>query len=432
MSTTTAPDRRKRSSRKRGGGSRRKRGGGGQLQLHQTKVTFRNISVKFETAKQILIMISEMIDKVNEESKLLPIKLEAKSIERIVKIEEMVAAEQAKQQTTPGEESKSQDVETKDTAGDSNDAPHKTMADIVAGLNKDSVGPFIAARVLYVVPPKSSRRRGVKNGCAYLVFTPPPPPPPTQPKVGDTAGLKIQEVENDSNGKEDDTTADSNAKQKSSEEPMDQPAAPQQYNQAERSRLTAIAKLQLIQSIEALAAHAEIDAKSEQVYGECQVEASTSGKAWRDKESGNRDRREGTIENTSDYKQFFNKQSKALEERQSRPKPAPGGGSISTNGENGENEEKLSAIVMHLRAKHKEQNQRKKAKKKANKEAKKGSKSQASGSTTNNSNRDSKNRTSSKGGSGGARGKSRRENSKNKSGSGVKGPVVLMKTSQNG
>jgi len=415
--------RRKRSSRKRGGGSRRKRGGAGQLQLHQTKVTFRNINVKFETAKEILIMISDMIDKVNEESKYLPIKLDVKSIERAVQIEELIAVEKAKRENSSEEkENKCEDAEIKAT-GDT-DALQKTMADVVAGLDKEPVGPFIAARVLYVVPPKTSRRRGVKNGCAYLVFTPPPPPPPEK-KVENIPDLVNEGEEQQIKGEEEGTTVDSNPKQKPADGTTDQSAAPHQYTQAERSRLTAIAKLQLIQSIEALASHAEMDAKSEQFYGECKVEASTCGKAWRDKESGNRDRREGTIENTSDYKQFFNKQSKAKEERQNRPKPAPGGGTISANGENGENEEQLSALVQHLRAKHKEQNQRKKAKKKANKEAKKGSKSQASISSASNS----KNRASSKGCNGGARNKSRRENSKGKSGSGAKGPVVLMKTS---
>jgi len=383
------------------------------LQLHQTKVTFRNISTKFETAKQILAMISQMVEKVNEESKCLPIKIDEKSIEKILKIEEL-AAEEIKEKDTSAADTEIQEAEVDETVRRNENG--KSTADIIKSQGKDLCIPFISARALYVVTPKTSRRRGDKNGCAYLVLTPPPPPLPHS-KQGEMSGIVSQGYDVD----------DGDGSESTKEQIVPQ------YTQAERSRLTAISKLQLIQSIEVLSEIAEQDAKSQQIYGECQVEASTSGKAWRDKEGGNRDRREGTIENTSDYKQFFNKQTKAEEERQNRPKPAPGGGVVGASNESGEDEEQLSAIVLHLRAKHKEQNQRKKAKKKANKEAKKVNKSQSSAGTNSNStSRDSKNRNSSKVGTGGSRGKSRRESSKNKSSSGVQGPVVLMKSSQNG
>lgn len=429
---------------------RNKRGGGpSQWQLQQTKVTFRNIedSTKFGTAESILTMVSDLISKVNDNNKgtLPPIKLDMKSFEKIIQIEELIAEQEREeeQKETDGEQGEAtQDEEMNDAEATADTEPKddekpapKTMAEVVKGDTAEVEGPVITARALYVVPAKKSRRRGEKTGCAYFVMTAPPPPPPAPRVVKKPVEVTENPVENEVtvdesteakpcvvddkvgvepgvvSPTEDQKVAAENGEGAAPEKKADSPQkdkvveikapAGPLYTQAEKSRLTAVAKLQLLNVIDALSAIAEQDAKTHQNYGKCQVAASISGKAWRDKEGGHRDRREGTIQNTGDYKQFFAKQNKAVEERQSRPKPAPGGGATS---ENGDSAQPVSAIVAHLRAKRQESSQRKKAKKKANKDAKKGKQPENSGRGRNNA----------KGG--GGRGRQRKEGSKKNSG----------------
>lgn len=504
-------DRRKRQSRnKRGRGKR-------QWQLQQTKVTFRDIddSSKFGTAKEILTMISGLIDKVNEQQQQsansnntatataaaananhLWIQLDQKSVDKIIEAEELVKAEEAKrieeskaavavnqENDTADEETTEEALETKEPS-----IPSKTLAEIVKGpevVVPPVEGPVITARALYVVPAKKSRRRGEKSGCAYIVLTAPPPPEPEKvvPSKGTHEVAEIvTPVEKNSVEKEvtvpkaEEGTAEtviaegienlkiaadvSEKKEeivKKKDEAVDQPATTDTkkeankekmvdmkdassvplYTAAEKSRLTAVAKLQLLYAIDALSAVVAQDSCSTTAnasnaapndYGNCQVAASVSGKAWRDKEGGHRDRREGTIETTGDYKQFFNKQTKAQEDRQNRPKPAPGGGLDGTTGDT-KNDQPLSAIVLHLRAKHQEQNKRKKASKKASKDAKKGGKQPASSSSTSGggggSNKDGSRR------SGNSKGGRRGRKDGKKSGS-TQAPVMLMKSNHNG
>ena len=72
-------------------------------------------------------------------------------------------------------------------------------------------------------------------------------------------------------------------------------------------------------------AQAKDDAKADQHYAGSMVEVAMSGKTYKH-QVHRRDRREGTLETTADYKNFVENAAKAKEERMARPKPAPGGG----------------------------------------------------------------------------------------------------------
>jgi uncharacterized membrane protein YgcG len=394
--------------------------GGGQFQTQQTKVTFRNIcdSTKFGTAKQILDMIDEMISKVNSEARSLPIRIDRKSFDKIIKSEELVLAaraeEEAKQNPVQDTEETSlaqgdDTVEQKDHSVGQNEVPgtksmeetsKRTTSDALQDDSTDDDVPHVIARALYVVPAKRSRRRGEKPGCAYLVLVAPPPPPPPALPLADIVRELVQtaptpEAPQDGGKMEADNVVNHVERQKNASSgrvvssgqsvaPQQQLTAVRQYTQAEKNRFAALAKLGLTRAVEHLSAHALQDAKTSQTYGQCQVFASEYGKTWRD--GFLVDRREGTIESTGDYREFFNKQNKADEVRKSRPKPAPGGGALTCADTNSNDGEPLSAIVMHLRAKHREQSQRKKVTNKAKKDVNK------SAGTKDNKGRDSKGR----------------------------------------
>lgn len=282
---------------------------------------------RYGTVAQIVEMIRMMIDKVNSENKtkafFLPIQLDEESVQRLIKEDELAAAaakeaanaqvkndEQDEQMVGIKQESMEQSEEKEmleknpDTTKPESD--NLKFATVVKGVVVDqATGPVMNARALYVVPPKKSRRRGIKSGCAYLVLN-----GPTEEDGGNMTA-------------------------------------------AQRSHATAKARLQLTTAVEALSKHAQEDSKSSQVYAGCVIQPSMSGKAWR---PTYRDHREGTVESTGDYKRFMANMAKEEDERLSRPKPTPGGALSDGKSENGE---PVAAIVKHLRAKRQQEARRK-------------------------------------------------------------------------
>jgi hypothetical protein len=215
--------------------------------------------------------------------------LDINSLEKIIRDDELIAA--AKQQE--------KEVDTNGDPDDTNDivmadATKKAFANSVMGSTIDfpAEGPFITARVLYVNPAKISRRRGEKSGCAYIVLTAPtPPPPPPRPIVlasvdkavrdvsmeGETAlsESKAASTGEDTVDVDDETpervaTAETIGIATIGETPKDDVAPVKvqtpAYSPAEKTRLFLLAKLQLLQAIEALSALAERDAKTSQLY----------------------------------------------------------------------------------------------------------------------------------------------------------------------
>lgn len=418
-------------------------------QVQQTKVTFRKLP--YHSAEQILTVVGNMIAHVNAESSL-PIKLDMASVEKIIADEKLVLSTQVKDEndgvTPMPDEASNGDVLLKQTE-------QLTLVDVVKGGTAVSVeGPFITARALYVVPAKTSRRRGEKHGCAYFVLTAPVPPvpqPQTPVKVvvptpvdvaanGGTAnatrdGRDVKNLDSEAPNTDKNVAMQSDATVKATVKESTKTLTPM-FSAAEKSRLSSLAKLQLLQAIESLSALADEDAKTSQLYGKCQVEASVNGKAWRDKET--RDRREVSIENTNEYKLFFTKQVKATEERQSRPKPLPGGGV--GHGENGaDSDPKLAAIVLHLRAKRDEEANRKKIKKTLVKDTPTGKQHRHSASAVNTSakkdlSKGRTNHTNKVGNSGVVRGnKGKHPSSKKKSEvAGMPSPMVPTKNASKG
>ena len=302
------------------------------------KVTFRNIddTNRYGTVAQILEMIRIMIEKVNNENKtkafFLPIQLEEESIQRLLQ-EEVLAAAAAENEANmqneehndkepmegikeePMEQSKEKVMSEKNSVDTKSESESLKFATVVRGAVVDhatTTGPIMIARALYVVPPKKSRRRGIKGGCAYLVLN------------GPTTTVSDEDGGSNSN-----------------------------ITNAQRSQATAKARLQLTTAVEALSRHAREDAKSSQLYAGCVVQSSVSGKAWK---PTFRDHREGTVEWTGDYKRFMTNMAKEENERLSRPKPTPG---VSLNDGKSENGEPVAAIVKHLRAKRQQEARRK-------------------------------------------------------------------------
>jgi hypothetical protein len=287
-------------------------------------------------------------------AKRLPIQLDMGSFERVLK-EEIVIAEEG-----------SMNSSNVSDAGDSDDLKKdaKINSDIDTILSQlmetrlSNNGTFLTVRVLYVVPAKTSRRRGKIHGCAYVLLTVPP-----QLLVETHNQLTEKSKSLACHG--DSKVEDINPGNLSAQEKPTQfrPTA------AERTRYVSWAKLQLLLATEAWAEMSQNDTKSSSPRwdGACQVSASISGKIWRN-DKASRDRREGTVEQSSDYKQYFILENKSSEERQNRPKPTPGGGylGISSTGGNasdaGDVDQKVAAVVLHLRSKHEEEAKRNKTK----------------------------------------------------------------------
>lgn len=193
--------------------------------------------------------------------------------------------------------------------------------------NKDS---FVTVRVIYVVPPKYSQRRGEKPGSIYLVLQTPP-------------------ILSRDGSKEPDGIA------------------------PDYSKDVARCRLMLQRALDAMIKVAQEDAKSQQDFALCQVELAPSVKTWTVRTSvvRNRNQVEGTLEQSVDYKEFLERVSKEAMERKSRPKPAPGGGTTVSSAMQTAGENQVAAIVLHLRKKKEEEKKKKNSKGKPSGKAKK-------------------------------------------------------------
>ena len=231
-----------------------------------------------------------------------------------------------------------------------------TVANIVEGMEQLHVDQetktassaasknTITTRVLYMVPPKKTRRRGEKPGCAYLILTAPPieaRPPPALPELPANSGSLEQYA---------------------------QAAAAQAVvvHNIDYSKDVSQRRIMLQRALDALTKCAQDDAKAQQDLAGCVVEESPSAKTWREHApGGRRDRFEGTVKDSADYKAFFEKSLQEEMDRKARPKPAPGGGVAGVGpAESNGGAPPVAAIVMHLRKKKEEEKKRKQSKNK--------------------------------------------------------------------
>jgi uncharacterized membrane protein YgcG len=196
----------------------------------------------------------------------------------------------------------------------------------------------IATRVLYICPPKKTRRRGEKPGCAYLLLT--------APTIEAQPSVPAAIVEN--------------GETKEGTPPASLPAPAEiDYTQEVTRR-----RLQLQLAVESMTNYAVDNAKGKHDLAGCVVEESLDNKTW--KTIYRPYRQTGVIEETADYKEFLERTEKEKEERSARPKPPPGGSTAAsvalTASDNGG--QPMAALVLHLRAMHDEQSKRNKAKRK--------------------------------------------------------------------
>jgi hypothetical protein len=222
----------------------------------------------------------------------------------------------------------------------------------------------IFTRIMYMVPPYLTKRRGIKPGRAYLVLTAPPietlpsvqEPPFIRDTLADTSGMTPQQ-----NGEETSTVFREGEAVEMG--PLEQKPVPP-TSAVDYSRDIAKRRLFLEHALESLI--------SASAGTDLVVEESLNSKTWRvttfskDKTQYH-DRMEGTVQETMDYQQFLEKVAKQKEERIARPKPAPGGRSIvaGTATSNDTVDQPVSALVLHLQKKQQEQKRKKQARRKA-------------------------------------------------------------------
>ncbi|GAX15974.1 hypothetical protein FisN_22Hh171 [Fistulifera solaris] len=349
--------------RKRGGGrnwERKKLGGPkGPPPTPQLKVTIRNIhnadlngTVQHVGDRILRKLVQLAGDKLNTPDRIV-LQWDEAGFRALAEADE--AARKLREEWKSKQESDGKNIDTKETSKEgevadtietthSNDESSDLPSAVVEGMehltidNPPQDEPTIHVRALYVLPPKKTKRRGEKTGCAYLVLTAPP--------------IAARELDPDA------------ASTRSGKSASDQAPAPIDYSQDVAKR-----RLMIQRTLEALIKTAEEDAKTKQEFSECVVLESLSGKTWKPRtDTIRRDRMEGTIEETADYKAFFEKSEQEKEERKARPKPAPGGGvsSVMTSASSSINNggQPIAAIVLHLRKKQEEEKKRKQGKSK--------------------------------------------------------------------
>jgi hypothetical protein len=402
----------------------------------QTKITLRNIQnfEKYGSVERVFQLVTNLLEQVNTaHNSAFGVELEMGSVRRLIEEEELVKKAQQEEaakkelqlQQVWKEEEENEAAAIMDEAKDGQEGeetyvqttgqnlepaaspqvvlvkePKEQELEVIVAPKKPSLVPVLTLRPLYVVPPRKTRRRGERGGCAYLVLTAPKIEPIEPPSVS-VPEIIVEEEK----GEEDKPAAEAEKPAEKAaaadapaedapetapeaalvtETPMDTtdtrstapataPAptptpAPAVVLTVDYSGAVAKGRLLLVQAIEALEQQAQDDSKGPRNYAGCIVEPSVSGKTWRH-QFGRVDRRENSIETTADYKNWMQSLTQQREDLKSRPKPAPGGGGLSTGGETTENGMPISAIVAHLRAKRQEAKRKKTGKKKKDKVA---------------------------------------------------------------
>jgi hypothetical protein len=306
---------RKRKPRGRGGNTKSEQGGPTgpkrQLPTPQIRITIRNIqdAKKHATCADLKPLIGTIIDKTNEKlgTKLV---LDTAGLDRLIEQDAAVRqariefehqlAENAVKSIPGGEdegENKVEDDAEVDAKSPAEPDDKPTYASTTTVISNSSTLPEvsktdISTRVLYIVPPKQTRRRGERPGCIYLVLTAP------------SAAI----------------------------------------SQAQRRAV-------LMRALECMTTIVRDDVKAQQEYaGSIVVQEGLNDKAWKvapvvQRAAAADARLDGTIFATPDYKQFMQDKEQSLQERLARPRPAPGGGVVAAK-----EGPPVAALVQHLLA----------------------------------------------------------------------------------
>jgi len=240
----------------------------------------------------------------------------------------------------------------------------KLIEELIAGAGLTNV----SSRVVYVVPPKTSKRRGEVPGYVMLLLT---VDPSLITNVFEKSTMNAinnndNNSNNDGNNAEHSETLANKEKNNKMDVDMEEDAKKNSnqmiISSAVKSQVLASAKLALINALESL-----------QNFGTTKmvvVEVSRSQKSFKSSGAVGNKRVEklmGSIERSEGFKDFMSAQQKAEEDRQGRKKPAPGGVSVS---ETDAQEEKVAVLVEYLQAKRDAEKKAKQAKKAKAKAAK--------------------------------------------------------------
>ena len=255
----------------------------------------------------------------------------------------------------------------------------------------------------YMIPPRTSRRRGEMPGHCYLALYPPMPRfiqekmklieeekaidklKIQEAKVAEKQAidkLKVEEAkvaEEKAMENETETESDPEAGTATQPEAVEESDLPEEkgasseqapiteptkkeprttITPADRSKALAQARLLLNETVASLSELCNDEAKKDQKYRGVKIEMSPSQKIWKTEERGSRKfgmaaKYESTIEQNDDFKKFVEQGKKTVEELKNRPKPSPGGGHLSeTANADDKGSEQIAAIVLHLREKN--------------------------------------------------------------------------------
>jgi len=329
-----------------------------RMQLPHVKITLRNITdvERHGTCPKLVLMVQSVIESFNEKlhselsdlstsfasdvggnttSTFVPLVLDESSIKYYLQPDEVSTNEDNDHPTAnmvniktnddKENENEAQDSTVQEEKSERRDNPKENEPIPVLESN-DAQKNALIARLLYMVPPRKSRRRGLIPGCVYLVIH---PPIPVFEKVhGDTI--------HHPNATETKGTTNSSVSKanEGSTGIMTETRVP---TPSERSRLIAQSRLLLRKTVSLLGEVCKIDSNKMQRFGCTQVVSSLSQKTWKVDVSSPGGFRgyghyfakyESTIQHTEDFKLFLEEQVKSKEELLTRPKPSPGGGAI--------------------------------------------------------------------------------------------------------
>ena len=213
----------------RGGGNNNNKRNKGPPSPPQTKVVIRNIGDlnKYGCIKDVIELIRSVIEGANQKLSVTTsriIQLDEASVECLIREEEAVLkaeAEKAMKESSNGHKEEENPIENDNQKADENgeevapevageapaddtlDKSEKSAHAVVSSVATETPSLNLGARLVYIVPPKQTRRRGIKPGCAYLVISGPTieakDPPPVVPTSDPTPSDPSKEEKKESN-----------------------------------------------------------------------------------------------------------------------------------------------------------------------------------------------------------------------------------------
>jgi hypothetical protein len=170
----------------------------------QTKLVLRNIcnAEKYGSVESILSMVKKLVELSNtKNSSSFTIDIDHSAVRYLIQEEELAekylqeleTARQQKEKDEQEEGEEEEGVEEDDAANKEDEAPENVTTeeekqpevatlkpitelkkmDVIVAPKVSSSVPVLMARPLYIIPPKKTRRRGERAGCAYILITAP-------------------------------------------------------------------------------------------------------------------------------------------------------------------------------------------------------------------------------------------------------------------